>query len=84
MLASVEQARVLDAFAGTGAVGLEALSRGAAQVTFVERDRRALAALQANVRRCGVEDACAIIRDDFSRARTIARGACEMVYLDTH
>ena len=82
VLASVEQARVLDAFAGTGAVGLEALSRGAAQVTFVERDRRALAALQANVRRCGVEDACAIIRDDFSRARTIARGAFDLVFLD--
>jgi 16S rRNA (guanine966-N2)-methyltransferase len=41
-------ARVLDAFAGSGALGFEALSRGAAQVTFCERDRRALAALKAN------------------------------------
>jgi len=41
--------RVLDAFAGTGALGLEALSRGAAHATFVERDRAALAALRANI-----------------------------------
>ena len=82
VLPSVEQARVLDAFAGTGAVGLEALSRGAAHVTFVERDRRALAALQTNVTHCGAEDACAIIRDDFGRAGPIARGAFDLVFLD--
>lgn len=41
--------RVLDLFAGTGALGLECLSRGAAHATFVERDRRALTALVANV-----------------------------------
>jgi 16S rRNA (guanine966-N2)-methyltransferase len=42
-------ARVLDVCAGTGALGLEALSRGAAHATFVERDRQALACLQANL-----------------------------------
>jgi 16S rRNA (guanine966-N2)-methyltransferase len=42
-------ARVLDAFAGTGAFGLEALSRGAAQASFMEKDRTALAALRANI-----------------------------------
>jgi 16S rRNA (guanine(966)-N(2))-methyltransferase RsmD len=42
-------ARVLDLFAGTGAVGLEALSRGAATATFVESDRRALGSLRANL-----------------------------------
>jgi 16S rRNA (guanine966-N2)-methyltransferase len=41
----MQGARVLDLFAGSGALGLEALSRGAAQVTFVERDRRAAAAI---------------------------------------
>ena len=45
----IEGAHVLDAFAGTGALGLEALSRGAAHATFMERDRAALAALRANV-----------------------------------
>lgn len=47
--ATVEDARVLDLFAGSGALGLEALSRGAASVTFVERARGALAVLRANI-----------------------------------
>jgi 16S rRNA G966 N2-methylase RsmD len=67
--ASIEDAVMIDAFAGTGAVGLEALSRGAKTVTFIERDRHALDALYENIRRCGVESACAIVeRDIFSDA----------------
>jgi 16S rRNA (guanine966-N2)-methyltransferase len=62
---TLEGLRVLDAYAGTGALGLEALSRGAIAVTFVERDRREARVLEANVSACGVEDACVIIRDDF-------------------
>jgi len=50
----IEGARVLDGYAGTGAVGLEALSRGAAHVTFVERDPRAAALIAANLAVCGV------------------------------
>jgi 16S rRNA (guanine966-N2)-methyltransferase len=46
----IDQSRVLDLFAGSGALGLEALSRGAAQVTFVEKDRRAAAAIEAVAR----------------------------------
>lgn len=45
--------RVLDAFAGTGALGLEALSRGAGAAWFIERDRAALSALRTNVAACG-------------------------------
>ena len=52
--ARVAGARVLDGYAGTGAVGIEALSRGAAHVTFVERDRRALRLIQANLTACAV------------------------------
>ena len=47
--ARIHGARMLDLFAGTGAVGLDALSRGAARVTFVELDRKALASLRANL-----------------------------------
>jgi 16S rRNA (guanine966-N2)-methyltransferase len=50
----IEGARVLDGFAGTGGVGIEALSRGAAHVTFVENDRRAVALIAANLTACGV------------------------------
>src|SRR5688572_12903797 len=52
----VDGARVLDGYAGTGAVGIEAISRGAAHVTFVERDRRALALIEANLAACRVEE----------------------------
>jgi len=55
-------ARVVDAYAGTGAIGIEALSRGAIHVTFVDSDPRALKLIDANVRRCGVANRCAIIR----------------------
>src|SRR5919205_4096933 len=60
----IEGARVLDGYAGTGAVGLEALSRGAAHVTFVERDRRALALIRQNLGICGVEQGYTIENDD--------------------
>ena len=56
---SVTGARVLDLFAGTGAVGLEALSRGAARVVLVERDQSALRAMRANLATLGVSRAAA-------------------------
>ena len=46
----IDQSRVLDLFAGSGALGLESLSRGAAHVTFVEKDRRAASAIEAVAR----------------------------------
>jgi 16S rRNA (guanine966-N2)-methyltransferase len=48
-------ARVLDGYAGTGAIGIEALSRGAAHVTFIEKNRRAAALIEENLKACGVE-----------------------------
>src|SRR5918995_4312930 len=51
----IDGARVVDGFAGTGAVGIEALSRGAAHVTFIEQDRRAVALIEANLAACGVD-----------------------------
>jgi 16S rRNA (guanine966-N2)-methyltransferase len=59
--------RVLDVFAGTGAFGLEALSRGAAAATFVERDRRALSALRRNVESLGLGDLVSILAVDAMR-----------------
>ena len=64
----IEGARVLDLYAGTGAIGIEALSRGAAAVTFVESDRRAQALIAENLSRCGVEGGYAIIRAAAARA----------------
>jgi 16S rRNA (guanine966-N2)-methyltransferase len=58
----VDGARVLDLFAGSGALGIEALSRGAASATFVERARPALAAIERNVRQAGVGDRATVAR----------------------
>jgi 16S rRNA (guanine966-N2)-methyltransferase len=79
----VEGARVLDGYAGTGAVGIEALSRGAAHVTFVERDRRAQALIAANLEACGVRDGYAIIRADIVRAGVdLPAATFDLVLLD--
>jgi 16S rRNA (guanine966-N2)-methyltransferase len=76
----LEGATVLDAFAGTGALGLEALSRGAAHATFVEKDRAALAALRANIAACGATARCTVIAGD---VLTPATGpACGLAFLD--
>jgi 16S rRNA (guanine(966)-N(2))-methyltransferase RsmD len=60
-------ARVLDACAGTGAVGIEALSRGAAHVTFADNDPRAIALVERNLAHCLVRGGYAIIRLDLDR-----------------
>jgi 16S rRNA (guanine(966)-N(2))-methyltransferase RsmD len=79
----IEGARVLDGFAGTGAIGIEALSRGAAHVTFVERDPRAVALIAANLRRCGVVDRYAIIRARFAGTEQLAgSGSFDVIFLD--
>ena len=57
-------ARVLDLFAGSGALGLEALSRGAESVTFVEKASGPLRALQANVQKLHAADAVEVVRGD--------------------
>jgi 16S rRNA (guanine966-N2)-methyltransferase len=68
MLGDVKGDRALDCFAGSGALGLEALSRGAASCTFVERDRAALDALRANVAALGVGDRAGVRAGDVRRA----------------
>ena len=63
----IPDARVLDLFAGSGALGLEALSRGAATVDFVESSPRSIAAIRANAAALGAEDSAAIHRADALR-----------------
>jgi len=61
-------ARVLDGYAGTGALGIEAFSRGAAWVTLIDDDRRAQILIAENLARCGIENSYAIIRAKVARA----------------
>ncbi|SMC51792.1 16S rRNA (guanine966-N2)-methyltransferase [Desulfocicer vacuolatum DSM 3385] len=60
-------AAVLDIFAGTGALGLEALSRGADRATFVDASKQACELIQKNALRCGIQEHCDIICHDISQ-----------------
>jgi len=82
--ARVPDARVLDLYAGTGAVGIEALSRGAAHVTFVDDDPRALTLIEQNLRHCGVSDRYAIIRFRFAGETppSLPAGSFDLAVLD--
>lgn len=66
ILGSLEGQIVLDAFAGSGSLGLEALSRGAAYVTFVERDRAAQRVIEQNIRTLNVKDTSHLIKSSVS------------------
>jgi 16S rRNA (guanine(966)-N(2))-methyltransferase RsmD len=63
----VADARVLDAFAGTGALGIEAISRGARAVAFIEHDERALALINENLAHCGIESGYTVLRVPVAR-----------------
>lgn len=66
-LDAVDDATVLDGFAGSGAMGIEALSRGARHVTFVESDRHALATIRRNLDVCGFGDRATIVSQPIER-----------------
>jgi 16S rRNA (guanine966-N2)-methyltransferase len=78
----IEGARVLDGYAGTGAVGLEALSRGAAHVTFAEKDHRTAALIEENAQVCGVKGRYTIACGDFLTSRVGAAGGFDLILLD--
>ena len=80
-LGSFEDLKTLDLFAGSGALGLEALSRGAATCTFVEQDKDALTALDANITKLGAK-----VQSDVRRSSVLSLGptreAYDLVLLD--
>ena len=79
----VRGARVLDLYAGTGALGIEALSRGAASAVFVERAPRAHAAIRENLRRTGLAERATLVRGGVERFldRAVER-AFDLIFLD--
>ncbi|MEX0700930.1 MAG: RsmD family RNA methyltransferase [Planctomycetales bacterium] len=74
--------RVADVFAGTGTLGLEALSRGAASVVFIESDRKAHALLEENVRMLGIEDEALCWRADVFRCSFRPKGVESLLPYD--
>jgi len=80
----VEGQAVVDVFAGTGAIGLEALSRGASQCVFVERDRMIARLLQQNIESLRVEDQATLVTGDAlgSAALIQAPRPCHLIFFD--
>ena len=78
----VTGARVLDLFAGTGALGLEAISRGAAGATFVDQGAKALTLLKANIAKMRAESQTQILRQDASRLPLNTAEPFTLVFLD--
>jgi 16S rRNA (guanine966-N2)-methyltransferase len=77
-----EDALVLDAFAGTGALGCEALSRGAAHAAFLEQGRSALSVCRANIKTFGFEDRAAVLQADALAPPACAVAKRTLVFLD--
>lgn len=77
----VDGARVVDAFAGTGAMGIEALSRGAAHCTFIEKDRAALQVLKRNIETLGLSQHSTVISVDVVTALS-QHGECDLFIAD--
>ncbi|MBI4873352.1 MAG: 16S rRNA (guanine(966)-N(2))-methyltransferase RsmD [Acidobacteria bacterium] len=77
---SIEGAVFLDAYAGTGAVGLEALSRGAARTILVEQSRAAVSVIQANLRALGIENRAEVLHT--KALKILGRRRAEIVFLD--
>lgn len=73
--------RVLDLFAGTGALGLEALSRGAAHVTFVDDGRKAQSLIRQNIKELGIVSETTLVARDAARLPP-ADAPCDLVFLD--
>ncbi len=78
----IEGARVLDLFAGTGALGLEALSRGAARAVFVDKGAKALGLLRDNIARLRVGDETTVIARDAARLGRNPEAPHDLVFLD--
>jgi len=81
LIGPVDDAVVLDLFAGSGAMGLEALSRGAASVTFVESDRDACRTIDRNLEKLGLEGA-RVVQRDVLRALPTERRQYDLVLID--
>lgn len=78
----ITDARVLDLFAGTGALGLEALSRGAAHATFVDDGVKARSLLRQNVEICRAQGISKIFRSDARRLGANKGSPCDLIFLD--
>jgi len=78
----ISGARVLDLFAGTGALGLEAYSRGAKSVCFVDDGRKAGSLIVENIKKCHAKDACTVLKRDATKLPPNAGTDFDLVFVD--
>lgn len=80
----LENARILDLFAGSGALSLEAISRGAASAVLIDSDKRAAKVIEDNIAKCGYEKQCRFVQAEYSAAgKSVARGMqFDLVFAD--
>jgi pantetheine-phosphate adenylyltransferase len=83
LMGRIEETAVLDLFAGSGALGIEALSRGAARCTFVEKDKKTAGVIEANLRALDLLGRSRVVVDDAARFLKSAKpGSFGLVFLD--
>jgi len=82
VMATVPGANVLDLFAGSGILGLEALSRGASHCWFNELDRRHTAIIRSNIEHCGAEAVSTVYNKDFRKCLRTLKSQMDLILLD--
>lgn len=78
----IKGARVLDLYAGSGALGIEALSRGAEEAFFVERDKKSAKCLQSNLDACGFSDCATVINNDVEISLIELNERFDFIFID--
>jgi len=82
-VSGLDDLRVLDLFSGSGAFGIESISRGAAEAVLIEKDLRAADTLHTNIANFGIKNARVVIADAFSEvAQKSGRGTFDVVFID--
>ena len=82
LMHDVPGARVIDLFAGTGSLGLEALSRGAEFCQFSDLDRDSIRIININIEKCGAQDKSAVYNGDFRKALKRFKGKADLIFMD--
>lgn len=78
----IEGRRILDLFAGSGQLGIEALSRGAAEAVFVDASKESIAVVEKNVQACGLSPKAKIVQSDFASYLARRDGLFDLAFLD--
>lgn len=82
ILFDVTDTRVLDLFAGSGSVGIEAISRGAKHCTFIEKEKIAVTCIHKNLHRCHLMDQATVIHAPVERALKRIPGTFDLIFVD--